>query len=859
MSNPGEPYFHALRAGPSENRHWRVFFALRVTEIENIFDRKGNSRLQDRLMQKQINLINAIYQPEIIHGVEYRFCARPPKGKKLFRDIEIYIIVSTNHKEKKRSLRQARENYHGFIAILQSSFRLYTTEAIREREAFMELFNQPRQLPFIREVRRRVSRLDQQSIIPRPRPKLSLAPLEKKSVGENDDTDKSILAVHPFIPVNSGYDKLFKLLGRVESPVFVSIRISPTRIRPEEDQYFVDSIRECETIVRENVKSPRLNREQADILARILLSHYLSLQDAPFAMHIFLASQKENPFGLAELLGTEVTRPVGGTRFEIPGEKLELLSGYSGGYDINVPQNSAEHEDFTATLMMHDNDRLVTPLADKPSENRLQFLYDASEAACAFHLPHSINDNLSGFPLRMSKVYPMPGELFTNRPGSRASGIIGVNNYLGVRNVFCLPDEARRRHMYIVGQTGTGKSSILKSMILADIGAGKGVGVFDPHGDLIDYILARIPAERMEQVVLIDPTIKEYAVGVNIMEADTLQQKNFIVQEIISMAMSLYDPGNRHGFAGPVFENMSRMALQAIMSVSDKKASFLDFPLFFYDHRFRKSILTELGKKKYRHDLDPFLDLGLEAMQRHEDYHGIASWVVAKYGRVISDPSLRAILCQEKSTISFRDIMDNKKILLVNLNKSKMGALGSEWLGMFLLTKLQAAAMKRVDIPEARRQDFYLYIDEFQNSATENFADILAESRKYRLNLTLANQYVAQIPVEMRKAIFGNVGTIIALRVGQDDAELLEGQFLPQFTRDDFIRLPNWKGVVASTATGKRLAPFTMDTIPFENDSNPSKGHLQKLKKEITARHGIPKKEYEKYYVERIGQIMGEQ
>jgi len=393
-------------------------------------------------------------------------------------------------------------------------------------------------------------------------------------------------------------------------------------------------------------------------------------------------------------------------------------------------------------------------------------------------------------------------------------------------------------------------------MILDDIKSGKGVGVFDPHGDLTDYILSNIPEERLDDVVLIDPSIKNFSVGVNILENETIEQQNFIIQELISMAIRLFDPGQRNGFAGPVFEDMSRMALSAIMNYTEQSTSFIEFPLFFYSSKFRREVVKMLSARRFQLNLDPFLDLGIDTMSKHKDFENGATWVVAKYGRIVSDPALRSILCQEKSTISFDDILNNSKILLVNLNKSKIGTLSSEWLGMFLLTQIQSAAMQRGNIPEVKRKDFYLYIDEFQNSATENFAEIFAEARKYRLNLTLANQYVSQIPVNIRTAIFGNVGTIISLRVGIDDAKLLEGQYMPVFKADDFIRLPNWKGFVATTATGKRLTPFSIETIPFDKNHILSKTELDKMKSKITARYGKKKSEIEKYLNNKISLLL---
>ncbi len=568
-----------------------------------------------------------------------------------------------------------------------------------------------------------------------------------------------------------------------------------------------------------------------------------------------IASSEKIPSGLAELLGTEITKPVGGESTEIPGQRGELLAGYSGGYDIYYPESDSERRAYIANFIWHENNFVKSGDFERGIGSRFQFLFDASEAASAFHLPYSINSDLTGVPIRWTKVKPIPDELLTTgRKGK--SGLIGINNYLGIKHSFYLPDEARRRHVYIVGQTGTGKSSILTSMILSDIENGRGVGVLDPHGDLLDYILLNMPQERMDDVILIDPSVKEYAVGVNILEHESLEQQNFIIQELIAMAKSLFDPGQRHGWAGPVFEDASRIALSALMNYSTNVPSFIEFPLFFYSQRFREKVIALLERSNRKLSTNPFVDLSIRSLSKDRDFHSMVSYVVSKYGRIVSDPSLRDILCQEKSTISFEDILNRQKILLVNLNRSVIGSLSSEWLGMFILTKIETAAMKRINQPERQRKDFYLYIDEFQNSATENFVTILSESRKYRLNLTLANQYVLQIPDAIRNAIFGNVGTLIALRVGIVDAKLLRDQFVPVFDEEDFIKLPNWKGIVVSTATGKRLTPFTIETIPFDRKSEMGRKNIEQIKRDITKRWGRYRRDIEISTRKKIAELM---
>jgi len=855
-SKNDSPYFYTVKRTENERPVWRTFFAFRLLDIQNL-DVNTDMDLQtgkqrEKLYKEQVDLINTFYQPDKIHSVEYRLQLKPAKNKKGRNRVEIVIIISIDDAGKGKSIENATALFTNAMHIFQSSSELYSLEPVKNPSVFETMFHGNIYKGDICDIRRRISWLSHKSIVPR----LQFGLIKNKESDTQSGTEaEKIVLVHPYIPVKNGYARLFTILSSISHPVLISLRISPTRISKKEEEFLLQNIRLCEDVAGRVPGRSRLNVEQAKILAGVLLSNYLSLQDAPFLLRVMIASSGKIPPGLAELLGTEITKPVGGNFMDIPGQQADLLAGYSGGYDIYFPENVKEKQAYFANLIWHEDHFFQSEDSKMGIGGRFQFLFDASEAASAFHLPYSINNDLTGFPIRWSKVKPIPDELLSTNRKSR-SGLIGINNYLGIKRPFYLPDEARRRHVYIVGQTGTGKSSILTSMILSDIENGKGVGVLDPHGDLLDYILLNVPKERMDEVILIDPSVREYAVGVNILENESLEQQNFIIQELISMAKTLFDPGQRHGWAGPIFEDMSRIALRALMNYSGNVPSFIEFPLFFYSENFRNKVISSLEKNDRKWLTDPFIDLSIRSLSKDQDFHSMVSYVVSKYGRIVSDSSLRDILCQEKSTISFEDILNNQKILLVNLNRSVIGSLSSEWLGMFILTKIETAAMKRINQAEKQRKDFYLYIDEFQNSATENFATILSESRKYRLNLTLANQYVSQIPDAIRNAIFGNVGTLIALRVGIMDAELLKDQFAPVFDEEDFIKLPNWKGIVASTATGKRLTPFTMETIPYDKKTKPGKTKIEKLKRDITAKWGRNRRDIATYTRKKIAELL---
>src|SRR5262249_41195830 len=363
--------------------------------------------------------------------------------------------------------------------------------------------------------------------------------------------------------------------------------------------------------------------------------------------------------------------------------------------------------------------------------------------------------------------------------------MLGYNIFRGAKKPIRLTDNDRRRHLYTVGQTGTGKSTFLENLALQDMLAGKGFAFVDPHGDTAEKILSMVPRERTEDVIYFSPADMDYPLGLNMFEWTTPDQKDFLIQETINMLYKLYDPGHT-GIIGPRYEHLFRNAALAVMA-DPAGGSFVDIPKLFRDPQFVEQ------KLKYVTDQNvlEFWTKEMPAFQRSSEFGDVVSWFVSKFGAFLSNEMMRNIIGQTKSSFNLRDIMDEGKILLVNLSRGRTGDLNSKLLGMIFVMKFQAAAMSRSDMPEEYRKDFCLYVDEFQNFSTDSFADILSEARKYHLNLIVANQFTTQLSDEIRDAVFGNVGTVVSFRVGTADAEFLEKQFRPIFDIDDLQFLPN--------------------------------------------------------------------
>jgi hypothetical protein len=397
------------------------------------------------------------------------------------------------------------------------------------------------------------------------------------------------------------------------------------------------------------------------------------------------------------------------------------------------------------------------------------------------------------------------------------------------KNVYFATKSDRRRHCYIIGQTGVGKSGFMEGMIAQDIKNGEGVAVVDPHGELVEHVLANIPKERVDDVVLFEPFDIERPCGLNMLEYDSPEQKDFAVQEMIAIFMKLFPPE----IIGPMFEHYMRNAMLALMADKDNPGSLVEIPKMFTDPAFLQQRMAKVS--------DPIVRSFWTrewAQTTGSTRSDMLGYVVSKLGRFIENEMMRNIIGQSHSGFDLADIMDKKKIFLANLSKGLTGEVNSSLLGLILVSKIQMAAMRRARVSEEQRVDFYLYIDEFQNFTTDSIATILSEARKYKLNLIMAHQYMPQLKQEIRDAVLGNVGTIGAFRIGAEDAENLEKQFEPGFSRFDLVNLDNFTMILKMMIDNKTSTPFKMNTLP------PPKGRpeiVEAIKKISKLKYGRPK------------------
>lgn len=462
------------------------------------------------------------------------------------------------------------------------------------------------------------------------------------------------------------------------------------------------------------------------------------------------------------------------------------------------------------------------------------------ELATIFHFPDQSRTPTSQLERQASKQVDGP----RNMPEDGL--LLGYNVFRGIKKEVRLSDDDRRRHMYIVGQTGTGKSTILENLALQDMLSGKGFAFVDPHGDAIESLISMVPAERTEDIVYFNPADMDYPLGLNLFEHSAPEQKDFLIQEAINMLYKLYDPQHQ-GIIGPRYEHWFRNAALTLMA-DPEGSTFVDIPKVFTDNQY--------AKQKLQHVTDQtVLDFWNKEMAQTSDYHKseVLGWFVSKFGAFLSNEMMRNVIGQTKSAFDLREIMDEGKILFVNLSKGKTGELNSKLLGMIFIMQFQAAAMSRANISEDQRKDFTLYVDEFQNFSTDSFSTILSEARKYRLNLIVANQFIGQLTDEIRDAVFGNVGSIISFRTGATDADFLIKQFQPIFDTDDLVKIPNFQAITRLMISNVPSQPFSMATLPPLGHANPELGSA--LKRLSAAKYGRPRKVVEAEIFKRLATI----
>ncbi len=376
-----------------------------------------------------------------------------------------------------------------------------------------------------------------------------------------------------------------------------------------------------------------------------------------------------------------------------------------------------------------------------------------------------------------------------------------VTNYRDIRKIFGIKQKNRRGHMYIIGKTGTGKSTLIENMVISDIKTGYGLALIDPHGDLAEDILNYIPQTRVNDVIYFNPADTEYPVPFNPLAAVNPEYHHLVTSGLISVFKKVWSE-----FWGPRLEHILRHSILTLLEYPD--STLLDIPRLLTNKDFRQQVLKHVTHQQVR-------EFWLFEFEKYSAWLKTEATapILNKVGQFLTSKPLRNIVGQKKNTFRFRKVMDEGKIFIANLSKGKIGEDNCSLLGAMLATQMQLAALSRADIPENTRRGFYLYVDEMHNFLTLSFADILSEARKYGLNLILCHQYIEQLDEKIRAAIFGNVGTIISFRLGAEDAEYMAREFYPVFSEEDLVNLPNYHIYLKLLIDGVASRPFSAITL----------------------------------------------
>lgn len=445
--------------------------------------------------------------------------------------------------------------------------------------------------------------------------------------------------------------------------------------------------------------------------------------------------------------------------------------------------------------------KIVYQYSFRVPDHANRIIASSEELASIVHLPNT-QIGASNVASVKAKSAPAPA----NMP--REGLLLGVNSFRGVDTEVRMQPDDRLRHLYVIGQTGTGKTYFMRNLIIQDIRAGRGVCFIDPHGDMVEEILGCVPPERIKDVIYFNPGDTGRPMGLNMLEYDPRypEQKTFVINELLEIFNKLYDMKTA---GGPMFEQYFRNATGLVMEDPESGNTLLEINRVFVDKKFRDYKLSRCTNPLIK----TFWKEVAEKAGGDAALQNIVPYISSKFDSFLSNEIMRPIVSQEQSAFKLRDVMDGNKILLINLSKGRLGELNSSLIGLIMVGKILMAAFSRTDIPQDKRTDFFLYADEFQNVATSTIQTILSEARKYKLGLVIAHQFIGQLEDKIKNAVFGNVGSIAAFRVGAEDGEFLEKQFAPAFSQGDLINIDNRNCYVKMLMNGQTAAPFSMKTV----------------------------------------------
>ncbi|MGD9961486.1 type IV secretory system conjugative DNA transfer family protein [Nocardioides sp.] len=633
-------------------------------------------------------------------------------------------------------------------------------------------------------------------------------------------TDKALWTLWTLGPSTPDTHRLAASLVAQEAPICVRMSITPTSLEETER----DALEELVEVKKREATASASAKAAHRTLESILYLRPL------FQARCVVASP--------EPLSSSLLSTIGHTLSEPAEHVTEPPPALAGGYAVTRDDEGLRRV-FELGAPAPDL-RSIAP----SGLGRLRSLLGVWEASNLFRLPVVTAEDPQALPIDESPDLPgvladLPSE------GTR----LGALKRHPQRHVALSADD-RFRHTYVVGQTGTGKSTLLLNMALDDIQAGDGVCVVDPHGDLVEGILERLPEERVDDVVLIDPADPVAVVGVNLIEAETDLQANYLITEVSNLMQKLFDPQNT-GIVGPRWHSMVRQAILLLQNNTEIKSSFLDVATVFSDRAVREFLVKRAAEDAL---LAQYWQSEVPAAQRSNEWGEVVAWVNSKFEVFRTSKLLRGVIGQAESSVSFSDVIRDRKILLVNLSKGAMGSSNAELLGHVVVMKLWGTILERGRLPYDQRTPFYVYIDEFQNITTDSLDTMLAEARKYGVGLTLANQFFDQLSETTRAALLGNVGTKLSFRLGPADAGAFAHWLGGDVERGELTHLPNHQLVAALSPRGIPTEPVLLHSRP---PAEPNFSIAEKARARSRSQNAVPVAEAEERFLTRWAPVEG--
>lgn len=686
---------------------------------------------------------------------------------------------------------QVLTRYQPFSALLLSHQRQAIFNPIYERETLKSQV-----FPFVAQQCAAIIRRNQPLSLRIALP-ICVSPLGfGESIPNRQPEKEANVEVDHLCPWLPSYDPLHRLADFLlwyPEPVWLLFRLRPHPRPKQEDKFFLNVVRHCEGILSESLKmGETVLSRQATSLRDFYLHRLMELSQWKIQVSAYLATTNLLDQGIQEMVANSFFWSP-----KIKGDELELRGG--------------------ARLIRVDAEEMQDPEFYPDGH-----AFSAPEAACVFRLPWPAKSELPGFSLKRWR------SAFADLPtGNSARGpliTLGLNIHRGITQPVHVSVEDRLRHMFIVGQTGTGKSTILEHLVLQDLKAGRGICLIDPHGELVEAVLHKYSPERQEDLVIIDFTDTDYPFALNLLAWNHPDERDRIIDDLYNAVGRMYD---LHAVGGPIFEKHFRGMLRLLMGEHKRNftPTLLEFPWLYTNERFRRICLKGIKDEGIRLFVK-------EVENTRGDYSlsNISQYITSKFSRFSEDQRLQRIFGQEKLSPDFSGAMDEGKVVLINLGKGLFGPTVSALVAHQLVARFQSATMARAQVSPEKRRDFFLYVDECHNVIHESFAELLAEARKYRLGLVLCTQYTEQLQRDwvgrrdtLLSGILGNVGMILSFRLGLEDAQILAGVFAPIFSKHDLLELPNWEGYLKLHLGSSNIPALNLWTIPPKFIRNPDK------------------------------------